>query len=448
MFFSQDLSFYIISLGCSKNLVDSEYLNGALVSAGFHPAESGEDADIIIVNTCGFIEDAKKESIDVIFDVLSRTADVSGGTKVPAARGASGFTKKSVALGCLVSRYAGEIKKEIPEIDFLYGLVDEGFVPALCRALDISPGRRIGFERRPLDAGAPFSYIKIADGCSNRCSYCAIPLIRGPQRSFAPEAIIADAERAVRAGARELIIVAQDIASYCHRTVDLPELVNGISRIEGVEWIRLMYCHPDHISDSLIELLRRNDRVVKYLDIPFQHASGRILRSMNRKGDRASYTALVEKLRDRVPGIHIRSTFLVGFPGETEEDFHELAGFLKDVRLERVGCFAYSPEENTPAASLGDALPARTKRKRYNAVMTLQKKISTGRLREMVGSTVRVLVEEKVDADTWAGRTEFDAPEVDGIFYLTAHNVSVNTIVNALITDAVEYDLVGVLAGR
>jgi len=445
LFLPEELSFYIISLGCSKNQVDSENANGAMISAGFAEAESAECADIIIINTCGFIEDAKRESIDVIFDALSLKESSSNARGVCAQTGNDGvfFARKVAVIGCLVSRYGDELRAEIPEIDFLYGLVDGDFVPKLCRSLHIV--RREGAAcRKPLIANLAYSYIKIAEGCSNRCSYCAIPIIRGPFAAYDPGAILDDARRAVEGGARELIVIAQDIACYRSGGMGLPDLVNYISEIPGVEWVRLMYCHPDHIGEDIIPLIRDNGKVVKYCDIPFQHASAKVLRAMNRKGDRETYTRLVERLRSEVPGIHLRSTFMVGFPGETDKDFEELAGFLRDCRLERVGCFIYSPEEGTAAASMGQQVPAKVKRQRFRKLMSMQKKISARALKSMVGSTVRVMVEERVDENTWMGRTEYDAPDVDGIFYLTVREASVNTIVVSRVTDALEYDLYGV----
>ncbi len=438
------VSYYIISLGCAKNLVDSERLNGELQSIGLRSAPSAEDADIIIISTCGFIEDAKKESIDVIFDAvaLKDGAGESADESTPHPRE---FGKRIAVIGCLTQRYGVEVEHEIPEIDFVYGVVDGKTAISLCKKLGIVPSRAMRRERKPLTANLPYRYIKISDGCSNNCSYCAIPLIRGGLVSYPPAKIYADARNAVKDGARELIVVAQDIASYQYETTDLAALVNRISCMPGVEWIRLMYCHPDRLDDSILQLLAHNDRVVKYIDLPFQHVSKTVLRSMGRSGDVDSYTALIERLRSCVPGIHIRSTFMVGYPGESESDFNELVAFLKGVRLERIGCFMYSPEEGTPAAGAALQVDDSVKRRRYRALMRLQKSLSAKRMRSMIGRTVRVLVEEKVDDEHWMGRTEYDAPEIDGIFYLTAKNIDVNTIIDAKVIDSSEYDLIGVL---
>ncbi len=427
------LSYYIVSLGCSKNLVDSEKLNGGMLAAGFLRASEPSGADIIIINTCGFIEDAKKESVDVILDAACLEGE---GPASPA------FPRRLAVAGCLAGRYPSELGRGIPEIDFLYGLLDDDFIPAMCRAFGIAPARPRG-KRAPLDEGAPFAYIKISEGCSNNCSYCAIPLIRGPHRSFSPRQVLDDAREAVARGALELNIIAQDIASYRSGKTGLAGLVKKISSIEGVRWIRLLYCHPDHVDDGIIALIRDDCRVRKYIDIPFQHAAPRILKSMGRKGGPEQYLALIEKLRKSVPGIHIRSTVMVGYPGETEEEFRLLVDFLKSARLERLGCFIYSGEEGTRAFQLGDTVPAKTKRARHRRIMTLQRRISLAKMREMVGRKVEVLVEEHQGGDRWIGRSEFDAPEVDGIFFLTSKKASLNTIVRAEVTDAVEYDLVG-----
>lgn len=446
MFLSGSLSYHIISLGCSKNLVDSEKLNGEMSSAGFRFSEDPASSDILIINTCGFIEDAKKESIDVILDAAAAFRAGAGGRAVrPGAAGAekADFGKRLVVTGCLSRRYPGELKRDIPEIDFIYGVLDSSFVLSLCGSFGIRAGRPRR-EQSPLLPGAAFAYIKIAEGCSNNCSYCAIPLIRGTHRSYPAKEILADAKAAAARGVLEVNIVAQDIAAYRHGRLNLPGLVKKISAVEGIRWIRLLYCHPDHLDDGIIGLVRDNLRVVRYLDIPFQHASKRLLRSMGRKGDAASYLRLVEKIRTMVPGIHLRSTFMVGYPGETADDFRALMDFIREAKLERVGCFAYSREEGTRAFRLGDTVPGRVKQSRLRRLMEAQRKISLVKMRAMVGQVVEVLVEEDLGGGQWIGRSEFDAPEVDGVFFLTAQGALLNTIVRAEVTDAVEYDLIGV----
>ncbi len=447
MFLSGDLSFYILSLGCSKNLVDSERINGTMFSAGFKAAESSTEADIIIINTCGFIHDAKTESIEVIFDSLSLAESSSETSRSHVFISQSGTTLKSfsikvVVLGCLSQRYFDDMKKDIPEIDLLLGIPDDNFVTILAEKFNIRVAH-FKVERKFLFEEKPYSYIKISDGCDNDCSFCAIPLIRGSHVSFSPEFILHEARHAVRSGARELIIIAQDIAVYRHSGKGLVDIVNEISEIDGVRWIRLLYCHPDHITDRIIDLIAQNDKVVPYLDLPFQHANGRVLASMGRKGNLKKYDELVKKVRARIPGVVIRSTFIVGYPGETEEEFEELITFLKSAKLDKVGCFSYSPEEDTRCFDLGDDVPTEVKQKRNDRLMEVQREISLGNLQNLVGQEVEVLIEDRIDEETWLGRSVYDAPEVDGVFYLTTREEPENIFVKALVVDAVEYDLIG-----
>ncbi len=447
MFHSRDITCYILSLGCSKNLVDSERVNGALMAAGYRPVHDSENADIIIINTCGFIEPAREESIGEILDALD-ARELPPRMKPFAMENTTEerpFRRRVAAMGCLSKRYFEEIVKDIPELDFVYGIPDDGFVPALGSALGISAEKSENQRRVPITIGLPYAYVKISEGCSHHCSYCAIPLIRGEHRSYDRNAVLDDAKRAVRGGARELILIAQDITRYRWQETGLPELVNLLSDIDGAEWIRLMYCHPDFIDDTLISVMAENEKVTRYLDVPFQHASGRILASMGRRGDGDAYLSLVAKLRERVPGIRIRSTFMVGYPGETDGDFRELVQFVQEARIDRAGAFVFSREEETRAAGLGGRVPKKTAEGRYHELMSLQQGISRLLLEAMIGSEVMVMVEERIDEQTFLCRTEFDAPEVDGFFYLTADEAPRNTIVKARVTDAVEYDLMGVL---
>ncbi len=445
MYKSSDLSFYLISLGCSKNLVDSERINGEMLSAGFTPAEASENSDIIIINTCGFIQDAKEESIEVILDAVSikesgdsRSGFFSHGESKPA------FRRKVVVTGCLSKRYFDDIEKDMPEIDFLYGIPDDKFVPEMCSRFEIQTGSILS-TRKKLYNTYPYSYIKISDGCSNNCSYCAIPLIRGPHIPFPSDKILKDAEVEVASGALELNIIAQDIAVYQWDGMNLSSLVNEISKIEKLRWIRLLYCHPDHITDDIIDLIADNKKVVPYIDIPFQHVSRSILKSMGRDGDAEKYLELISKLRKRVPGITIRSTFMIGYPGAGEKEFNELMSFIKTARLDKVGCFTYSPEEGTDASNIPDTVSAEEKNRRLDELMSVQAEISKEILNDKIGLELDVLIEEKIDDKTYIGRTEFDAPEVDGVFYLTADKNMVNKIVRARVTDSFEYDLIGVL---
>jgi len=441
---SSDLSFYIISLGCSKNLVDSEKINGEMVSAGFSPAEASEDSDIIIINTCGFIQDAKEESIEVILDAVSLKKNIRSGSKLflHGKNKSQIFSRKVVVTGCLSKRYFDEIMNEIPEIDFLYGIPDNKFVSEVCRKFEIQTGRILNV-RRKLYNSYPYSYIKISDGCSNNCSYCAIPLIRGPHVSFSPEQLLKEAEAEVESGALELNIIAQDIAVYKWGEMNLVSLVNEISKIEKLRWIRLLYCHPDHVTDDIVDLIACNKKVVPYIDIPFQHVSKSILTSMGRTGDFQKYLELVAGFRKKIPGITIRSTFMIGYPGEGEIEFLELISFIKAAKLDKVGCFIYSPEEGTDAFTLPDIIITGEKNRRVDELMSVQADISKEILGNKIGLELDVLVEEKIDDNTYIGRTESDAPEVDGVFYLTANENSVNKIVRARVTDSFEYDLIG-----
>ncbi|MGQ9844433.1 MAG: 30S ribosomal protein S12 methylthiotransferase RimO [Spirochaetota bacterium] len=435
MFSPEDISYYIISLGCPKNDVDSEHLNADMHNAGFVSAHDIHTADIVFINTCGFIEAAKKESIETIFDAVDYKASQTKSLK-----------KRLVVLGCLTQRYKEEIIKEIPEIDLVWGLYDSSLIEELARLWDIALIKgTIAPNRKPLIENLPYAYIKIAEGCSNFCSYCAIPLIRGRFNAYPPSMIVQESQEALNRGVKELIVVAQDTAQYDYAGMRIWDLLNMLSKLEGDFWIRLMYCHPDHIDDRLIDALARMPKVVHYIDIPFQHASKKVLQSMNRKGDPDIYLQLVQKLRNAIPDIAIRSTFMVGFPDEDDNDFILLLEFIKKAQLDRVGVFIYSPEEGTQAFAKGDTVKKAKKKNRYNELMKIQREISQLRLRATIGTTVQVLVEEQVDRQNYIGRTQYDAPEIDGIFFLTAHNVRVNDIVTAKITDTLEYDRIGVI---
>lgn len=435
VFNSRDLSYYIISLGCSKNQVDSEKLNGLLLSAGFKQAEVSEEADLIFINTCGFIESAKKESIETIFENLSLK-------EIPLENNPE-FKRKVVALGCLSQRYKAELETDIPEVDLVYGLADEKIIKTLSDKFSISVAEKYFCNQVPLVAGLSYQYIKIADGCSNNCSYCAIPIIRGLQVPSSPADIKQDVDKALSNGVRELIVVAQDTAAYNYQGITIRQLINDISTDERIGWIRILYSHPDHINDDFIKLFEENDKVVKYLDIPFQHVSKRIVHSMGRKGCYATYLELVNALRKRLPGVCLRSTFMVGYPGETEEEFEELVCFLKEAELDRVGVFSYSPEENTRAATMENQISADIKADREQTLMLVQQDISVKRLKRLVGEELTVLVEGKMSPKQWHGRSQYDAPDVDGIFYLTGSKIEINQFVKARVESATEYDLIG-----
>jgi len=430
----EEYSFYIISLGCSKNLVDSEKINEELISSGLQNVSNSDDADIIIINTCGFIEIAKEESIEVIFDAIENKKN-----------------KFIAVTGCLSQRYFSNFKDEIPEIDLLYGLTDHNFVKTLFEKIKIINFKELhkNFRKsRPLSPNLSYAYIKIGEGCSNNCSFCAIPIIRGAQKSFSLESILFDAKNAISDGIKELIIIAQDITAYRYKDKNgkiykLHDLINIISELDGIEWIRLLYAYPDHLTDDFINLIALNKKVVPYIDLPFQHISESILKDMGRKGNFEKYTNLIKKLRNKIPNISIRSTFLVGFPGETDEDFQLLLKFLRENKIDRVGCFKYSNEEDTKAFQFKNQISEEIKTDRYNKLMEIQREISEKILEKKINSIVNIIVEEKISKNEYICRTEYDAPEVDGIFYLTENHASINSIIKARVIDSIEYDLIG-----
>lgn len=432
-----------VSLGCSKNLVDTEVMLHQLYEAGHEITPDETQADIIIVNTCGFIESAKQESIDNILDLawLKENRSLRG----------------IIATGCLAERYREQILSELPEVDALVG------VGSLCRiaeavdavargergfmAFDDKETARLGGER--ILTTPPYTaYLKIAEGCDNRCTYCAIPLIRGGFRSRPIEDIVEEAKDLEALGIKELNLIAQDTTRYgldLYGDYRLAELVRAICRETAIPWIRLLYCYPDKITDDLIEELKNNPRLLKYMDIPIQHISDKILSAMNRHGDSALIRATVARLREEVPGITLRTTAIVGFPGESEEDFAALCSYIKEAKFDRFGAFTYSAEENTPAADLPDAIDEQTKQDRYDIIMATQLPISEELNAAKVGSTVTVLCEgyDPV-AETCYGRSEADAPDIDGKIYFTATpRPQEGEFVRVKITEAMDYDLLG-----
>lgn len=432
-----------VSLGCSKNLVDTEVMLHALHEAGYELTPDETEADIIVVNTCGFIESAKQESIDSILDVawLKKHRTLKG----------------IIATGCLVERYREEVLKELPEVDALVG------VGSLSRVVDavhaIERGERgfcafddkesapLGGERI-LTTPSYTAYLKIGEGCDNRCTYCAIPLIRGRFRSRSIEDIVAEAKDLEALGVKELNLIAQDTSRYgldLYGEYRLADLVRAITRETKIPWIRLLYCYPDKITDDLIEELATNPRLLKYMDIPIQHISDKMLTAMNRHGDSALIRDTVARLRARVPGITLRTTAIVGFPGESEKDFEELCAFVKEAKFERFGAFPYSREEGTEAAELDGQLDEQIKQDRYDILMATQLPISEAHNEEQIGKTITVLCEgfDPV-AEAYYGRSEADAPDIDGKVYFSAKKrIPEGEFVRVTITEALDYDLVG-----
>lgn len=435
----------MVSLGCAKNQVDAEVLMASLKNAGFSLVDDAAMAEIAIVNTCGFIESAKRESIEEILELCTLKKE--------------GQIKKLVVTGCLAERYREQIHKDIPEVDAVLGIGANGELAQ--KLMEMMEGTTVeSFPDkylmplcgdRELSTPSYFAYLKIAEGCDNRCSYCAIPLIRGSYRSRPMESIVAEAEKLAENGAKEVILIAQDITRYgkdLYGSYSLDKLLKELCKIEKLQWIRLLYCYPDSITDELLDVIANEEKIVKYMDIPLQHASGRILKAMNRRGNRESLKALIEKIRKTVPEIILRSTFITGFPGETEEDFEELCGFIKEMRFDRVGCFAYSQEEDTAAALLPDQLDEDLKQRRAEIVSDLQMRIMEENGRALEGAVVRVLT-EGFDryAECWFGRSYMDSPDTDGkVFFRTeGKKPAYGQFVNVYVEEAVDADLYGLM---
>ena len=431
----------LVSLGCAKNQVDGEMLLAALESGGFQ-AVSPEEADIVLINTCGFIDSAKKESIEAILDFAQLKAQ--------------GQVKKLVVTGCLAERYREEIHKELPEVDGVFGIGANGDMAACVKEMLAS-----GFTQRFPEKSAmplcgarrlstqPFTaYLKIAEGCDNRCTYCAIPLIRGGYRSRPLESIEEEARQLVSGGVKELVLIAQDTTRYgldLYGRYALAQLLTRLCAIEGLAWLRVLYCYPDSITDELLDVMAREEKVVPYMDIPLQHASEKILRAMNRRGSRESLTALMEKIRQKVPGVVLRTTLITGFPGETQEDFEQLAQFVKDVAFQRLGCFPYSQEEGTPAAQLPGQLDEEEKERRAQLITETQLGIMERQGQELIGRRLTVLTEGfEEESGAWFGRSYMDAPDVDGRVYFTAAQPPApGDFVEVLVEDCLDGEVFG-----
>lgn len=433
----------MVSLGCPKNQVDAEIMLKKLVDAGYILVQEADKADLVIVNTCGFIEDAKKESIDAILEMADYKED--------------GLLSKILVTGCLAQRYAEEIFAELPEVDGVIGIGANEDIVAVCDALFESDEQYSSFpekEKLPLDGGRILTtpeytaYLKIAEGCSNCCTYCAIPSIRGGFRSRKMEDILEEANMLCEKGVKEIILVAQDTTKYgedLYGELKLPELLSELNKIDKLQWIRLLYCYPDRITDELISAIADNEKVCNYIDIPMQHADGKILQAMNRRGNKESLLSLVEKLREKVPGIVIRSTFITGFPGETDKEFTTLSEFVMEAKLDRVGCFAYSREEGTVAYDLPDQVDSELAAERAEIIMEQQYRIAEAKLDECIGKVFDVLVEGYDPyTDSYYGRTYMDAPDIDNtIVFTSGYRIDDGDIVPVEIFDKDEFSLVG-----
>ena len=433
-----------ISLGCSKNLVDTEVMLHCLLEAGYEIVAEDIDADVVVVNTCGFIESAKSEAIENILDVAELK-------KMRHLRGI-------VACGCLVERYREEIFKELPEVDAILGVGSLRYIADAVAAVergekyarfDDKETATLGGDR-VLTTPPYTAYLKIAEGCDNKCTYCAIPLIRGSFRSRPIEDLVKEAKDLEALGVKELNLIAQDTTRYgldLYGEYALHRLVRRITEETEIPWIRLLYCYPDKITDELLSEMRENPRLLPYMDIPIQHISDTVLRQMNRHGDSACIRDAIERIRKAVPDVTLRTTAIVGFPGETEEDFEKLCRFVKEVRFDRFGAFTYSAEEGTPAAEMDGQWDEQTKEDRYSILMQTQTEVSAALLKEKVGKTLTVLCEGyDVVAECYYGRSAADAPDVDGkIYFIGRKGIPEGEFVTVKITSAEDYDLIGEL---
>ena len=418
----------IISLGCAKNLVDSEILLGGLHKSDLVVTDNPENADTIIINTCGFLDIAREESIDTILQAaeLKKT----------------GRPSELVVMGCLSERYPEELTSEVPDIDQIFGSNDHRQIISFLTGKDFSKDDPLFF--RSLMTPNHYAYIKIAEGCDNGCSFCSIPIMRGLQKSRTIPAIMDEAVRLAENGTKELLVIAQDSTSYgwdLDQKVYLSDLLKRLNTVDGIEWIRIHYAHPAHLSQRIIDSIAESDKVCNYLDMPVQHASDIILKSMKRGLDQKGIRDRINRLRDANPGIAIRTTLIVGYPGETNEDFKELYNFVEDIRFDRLGVFTYSEEEGTSAAGLDDDIPQEIKDDRKNQIIELQHDISLDRNESFIGKEIRVLVDQS-ENNIGVGRTEYDSPEIDNIVKIEG-KVSKGEFVNIAVNSANEYELIG-----
>lgn len=433
----------MVSLGCPKNQVDAEIMLSKLQNGGFEIVNDPAEADLIIINTCAFIESAKKESIENILDMASYKEDY------PSVR--------ILVAGCLAERYRSEIFEEIPEVDGVIGIGADNDICEVCEKLlsfekveSYPPKENLCFDGDRVLTTPPYSaYIKIAEGCSNNCTYCAIPSIRGAYRSRPAESILAEAEKLAKDGVKELIVVAQDTTRYgedLYGKNALSPLLRSLCKIDGIEWIRVLYLYPERIDDALIDTIAEEDKIVKYMDIPVQHCSERVLKRMNRQGDRQSLTDLFNKIREKIPDITLRTTFIAGFPGETEDEFEELCDFVSEMKFERMGCFAYSEEEGTPAARLDGMLPEEERIRRADIVNDLQSEILDSVNESLIGKELAAIVEDYDGyTDSYYGRTVMDAPEIDTqICFTCGYELDDGDIVKVEIINCVD----GILTGE
>lgn len=432
-----------VSLGCDKNLVDSEMMLGQLLEKGYEFTDDEEQAEAVVVNTCCFINDAKEESINTLLEMAELKK--------------SGQIKALIAAGCLAQRYKEEIQEEIPEVDAIIGtMAIDTIVEALSEALagvaknhyrDLAEAPVYG-KKRVVTTGGHYAYLKIAEGCDKHCTYCIIPKVRGKYRSVPMESLIKEARELAESGVRELILVAQETTLYgkdLYGKKSLPELLRKLAEIPGIYWIRILYCYPEEIDDELIAVMKEEDKICKYLDIPIQHAANTVLKRMGRRTSKEDLVDIIGKLRKEIPEICLRTTLISGFPGETKEDHEEMLAFVDELEFDRLGVFTYSQEEDTPAAIMDDQIDEEVKAERQAELMELQQEIAFEKAEDMVGRVLTVMVEGKVaEEDAYVARTYRDAPGVDGYLFInTTANLMTGDFVKVQVTGSNEYDLIG-----
>ena len=425
-----------VSLGCCKNLVDSEEIMGMLQANGHQIVAEPSQAEAIIINTCGFIEPAKEESIATIFEMAQYKKK---------------RLKKLIVCGCLAQRYTNALTTEIPEIDAVIPIRDYGqFARRLQSVLGEGSAKEMDPDQRVLSSMPYRAYLKISDGCSNHCTYCAIPLIRGDQVSKTMEEVLAEARHLVQLGVKELTLIAQDTTKYGldnYGSLKLAELIRKVDQIEGLHWIRILYMYPDEIDDELLKAMKESTKVLPYFDIPMQHANARMLKAMNRRSTKEEVQKLVSKIREMFEEPTLRTTMIVGFPSETEEEFEELVDFIKEIQWDRMGAFTYSKEEDTPAYDLPDPVDPQVAQRRLDRLMQIQEEISAQKTKQKIGQTLEVLVEEKEALrNRYRGRSKADAPdEVDGqVIFTSEKDLEIGSFVQVQITEAKTFDLVGI----
>lgn len=434
-----------ISLGCSKNLVDTELAIGIFKNKKYNIVNDPKKADIIVINTCGFIESAKEEAINTILEMAEYK---------------KGRCKYLIAMGCLVERYKEKLEKSLPEVDLFIKFSEYNKIGEMIDKLVIGKieseeqdyNRLENYIERVVTTGSKTAYLRIAEGCSNRCTYCAIPYIRGPFESRKFEEILEEANDLAQKGYEEIIVIAQDTTKYgidLYGKSRLAELLEELSKIEGIRWIRFLYAYPETITDELVEIVSKNEKICNYFDIPIQHISNKILKRMNRKSDSESIKKLLEKIRKQIPDVILRTSLIVGFPGETNKDFEELYNFVKEAKFDKLGVFMYSKEDGTPAEKMPNQIHGNTKKSRYNKIMSLQQGISKENLEKRVGKEYEVLIENKTfDNKYWIGRTKMDVPEMDGVVYIENKSNNkdlINQFLKCQITEVKDYDLIGTL---